>query len=111
MNNFTKFKKEFTKWQNKFGLNNYIVCFEKGDADEMDAYADIIINQPQMRAIVRFSNDKIDGQYLTPEEAGKHEAIHLLLGRMSVNGKSRYVSYDDYYEAEEELVNRLYKLL
>jgi len=45
------------------------------------------------------------------KDCAKHEMIHTLLARVSENGKARWLTDTDYYEAEEELVYKLEKII
>lgn len=45
------------------------------------------------------------------KETAKHEVVHVLLGKLSEYGRSRYVTPDELTEAIEEVVNRLAVLL
>jgi len=45
------------------------------------------------------------------KETAKHEIIHLLLSRASECGRSKDYTSNDIYEAEEELVRKLEKII
>ena len=108
---FALFQKEFTKYQKVFGLTGYRIFFGYEALDE--ALADIKINQENMTATVRLNSklpdkDKPDRDI---KKDAKHEAIHLLIGRLELNGRYRYASSGEIYESTEELVNRLENLI
>jgi hypothetical protein len=108
---FQTFQSEFTKWQNSFGLNGYKVYFKHEPSD--DSFADISIAQDEMCATARL-NSKLpekDIPHADVEASAKHEAIHLLLGRLEERGRDRYIRADEIYEATEELVRRLEHLI
>ena len=111
MTDFEIFQSEFRKWQEKFGLNGYQVYFKEEELN--GSFANIIINQGEMVATVKLNTK-------CPEEAvpfkdvrksAKHEALHLLIGRLEQDGRWRYSSEAEIYEAAEELVNRLEALI
>ena len=45
------------------------------------------------------------------DQTAKHEMIHLMIGRVTGNGGTRFVSKDDYDESEEALVVKLSKII
>lgn len=106
-NDFELFKEEFKKWQVKFGLTGYTVYFKHEKID--GSFADIKINQGDMVVTARL-NSKLstaNKPFKDIKGSAKHEAIHLLVGRLEQDGRYRYSSEPEIYEATEELVNRL----
>jgi hypothetical protein len=106
---FELFKKEFERYQKLFGLMGYKVYFWHDPLENSDVIANIFVDQGEMVASVKL-NSKLsrDAQkYKDIKKAARHEAIHLLTGRLERYAKSRAVSGDDIYEATEELVHRL----
>ena len=104
---FELFQKEFKMWQRNFGLIGYKVYFKHEPLDS--SFADIAINQGDMVATVRLNSslpDK-DKPHRSTKQSAKHEAIHLLVGRLEQNGRYRFTSENEIYEATEELVRRL----
>jgi hypothetical protein len=105
------FQSEFKKWQRLFGLTGYKVYFEYEPFD--NSFADISINQGDMVVTVRLNSklpDK-DKPHKDIKRSAKHEAIHLLVARLEKNGRYRYTSETEIYEATEELVFRLENLI
>lgn len=45
------------------------------------------------------------------KRSAKHEALHLLVGRLELNGRYRYSSESEICEAVEELVFKLEELI
>ena len=78
---FNAFKKSFIDWQNKLGLTQYDVCFEHAVLKSL--YAQITTNQMGKTATVRLNRDTGTGVVSKPQDDAKHEAIHLLLSRLS----------------------------
>lgn len=108
---FALFQSEFKKWQKLFGLTGYKVYFKHEPLD--NSFGDISINQEDMVVTVRFNSkltDK-DKPYQDIKRTAKHEALHLLVGRLEMNGRYRYISENEISEASEELVHRLENLI
>jgi len=106
-NEFSQFQKEFKKWQQKFGLTGYRVYFKYEPLD--NCFADVKVNLGCMVATVRL-NSKLpdeDKPFKDIKQSAKHEAIHLLVGRLEQNARYRYSSENEIYEAVEELVCKL----
>lgn len=110
---FELFKKEFSRYQALFGLTGYNVYFWHEPLEEADIIANISIDQEEMTASVRLNSklSKSARQCRDVRHAARHEAIHLLIGRLAKYAKSRYVMGADIYEATEELVHRLEDLI
>jgi len=106
-NDFELFQQEFKKWQEKFGLTGYQVYFKHEAFD--DGFASIKINQGDMVVTVRLNKQlpAKDKPFKDVKRSAKHEAIHLLVGRLEQDGRYRYCSEPEIYEATEELVHRL----
>ena len=111
MKDFDLFQVEFKKWQYRFGLTGYKVYFKYEPIDS--SFADININQGEMVATVRLSSKLPDKNkpHKDVRRSAKHEALHLLVGRLENNGRYRYCSENEIYEATEELVFRLEELI
>lgn len=104
---FDVFKSEFKKWQTRFGLNGYQLFFRHESLG--DCLADIDVDTKRMVATVRLDTRK------TPiadvKVSAKHEALHLLIGRLQECAWKRYTTQDEILEADEELVVRLQGLI
>ncbi len=108
---FLSFQKWFTFYQKKLGLDNYKVYFTYEPLEEH--FAEISINQEKMVATVRLNSklpDK-DKPFKNVKENAQHEAVHLLVGRLEARAYDRYVMKEEIYEAVEELVRRIQKLV
>ena len=108
---FEVFQSEFKKWQQKFGLTGYKVYFKHEKLE--DCFANILINIDAMVATAKL-NSKVateDKPLRDAKRSAKHEALHLLVGRLELLGRARYCSKDEMYEAVEELVNKLVDLI
>lgn len=110
-NDMELFQEEFKRYQKLFGLTGYKVYFKYELLE--DGFADISINQGLMVVAVRL-NSKLpdtDIPFKDVKRSAKHEAIHLLLGRLEENARWRYASEHEIYESTEELVFKLEDLL
>lgn len=108
---FQRFQLEFIKWQRKFGLMGYKVYFKYEELD--NCFADINVDLTEMVATVRYNSnlpDK-DKQFRSPKDSAKHEALHLLVSRLELNGRARYINAAEMYESAEELVRKLEVLI
>jgi len=108
---FELFQKEFKKWQEKFGLTGWAVYFKYEPLER--SFADIAINLEDMVATVRLNSDLPDKDkpHKDIKRSAKHEAIHLLVGRLEFNGRYRFVSDGEISESGEELVRKLENLI
>ncbi len=112
MTDFKLFQKLFKEYQKKFGLTGYKAYFKYepfGDGN----FADIDINLSDMIATVRLNSSLSDEEksFRDIAEVAKHEALHLLMGRVTQNGKYRYISNAELGESIEELVFKLEDLI
>ena len=110
---FEIFKREFTKWQTRFGLNGYSVHFEHKPLEGQ--LACISTQQNTMCTTVTLGSNRIKNQDACPPvtvpELAKHEAIHLLIHRVQSYGEARYLGSEEMGEAIEELTIRLERLI
>jgi len=108
---YERFQRSFNKYRKLFGLSGYKVYFKKEAIS--DSFADIMVDVTGKCATVRF-NDALsakDKAFRNPSGEGKHEAIHLLVGKLSEVAQSRYISQREVVESEEELVRKLEELI
>lgn len=111
---FELFKKECHQWIDKLELNNWKIYFEWG-GNTPNTYSTIFTKQDSYVGTIYFTKDWemtgvisiLDGI----KETAKHEIIHLLLSRFSNYAKSKDYTSADLYEAEEELVRKLERLI
>ena len=107
---FGQFQREFKKYQQMFGLNGYKVYYEEVPLD--DCFAQILTNPGNMAVTVRLNSVPAPhGTQRHPRQSAKHEAIHLLLNKLSDLAAQRYVRQGEVSEAEEELVFKLEGLI
>lgn len=111
MTDFELFKEEFTKYQELFGLTGYTIYFKYEPLEE--GFADMHIDLTHMAATIRLNSElpEKDKPFRDIKRTAKHEALHLLVGRLERNGRHRYISNDEMYETTEELVNKLEPLI
>lgn len=107
---YERFKVSFLEWQTKLGLSQYDVFFHQSCLK--DDFAQMIIKELAKVVSVHLAtvikNPKTDPG---PESHAKHEAIHLLLNRLSWLGDARCIEPTDIDEECEALVRRLEKVL
>jgi len=101
------FRREFERRQKQFGLCGYQVFFEEKKLE--DCFANITQNHGDMVATARVNSDPHGDR--KPIESAKHEAIHLLIGKLEYLAKRRYVSEDEIYTCAEELTVKLMGLI
>ena len=108
---FADFKRYFKEYQRKFGLAGYRVYFKR---QPMDGYfAEISYRQNEMVATVKL-NPKLKAAgtgWKDIKGHAKHEALHLLVARLSHLAATRFVVEEQIDEAEEELINKLEGLI
>ena len=108
---FGMFQKHFRRYQKRFGLTGYRVYFKYEPLDE--SFADMKLDLTDMVATVRLNSQLPDKDKPVKDikRSAKHEALHLLVGRLEENGRYRYSSKNEIYEAVEELVFKLEELI
>lgn len=109
---FDFFKQECQKWIEHFELNNYRVdfCLKKLKGNR----AEINVNSFYVSTITltaEWDDRIVDISDGVLAESAKHEVFHLLLGRFSGYAWKRFASKNEMLEAEEELVQKLSKLI
>ena len=108
---FADFKRYFKEYQRKFGLAGYRVYFKH---QPMGGYfAEVSYRQNEMVATVKFNSKLKDAGAGWRDIKGhaKHEALHLLVARLSHLAATRFAVEDQIDEAEEELINKLEGLI
>jgi hypothetical protein len=110
---FKEFRESFEFWQKELGCMDYEVTFLHEDID--GAFAGIDTVHDGRSCIVRLSvNIPDDAQNLTSFSAGgcgKHEALHLFLGRLSNLASIRYVTEREINVLDEGMVRVMERLL
>ena len=104
---FELFKKEFTKWQVKFELSHFRIEFIHEYVE--GARAQITSSPCNSTGVVRLSTDwkedEVDKNKIL--DSSKHEAIHLLFSKFSVQAKDKDYTSSDLDDTEEEIVRKL----
>lgn len=108
---FALFQKVFGSYREMFGLTGYRTYFKHEKLD--GAFADITIEQPSMVVTVRLNKGHpIENKaFEDVERSAKHEALHLLLGKLEDLAYDRHCRKSQIYEAIEEVVFKLEKLI
>lgn len=111
---FKIFKKECERLIKEFGLIGWEVCIVHQETSK-NSFADFQPDLVGKVATIRLNTEWDNTIKPLTEQAlkvsAKHEVIHLLLARLSVNAQCRFLTSDDLTEAEEELVRILEKLI
>ena len=109
---FEVFKKTFQKYQDLFGLSGYSVFF-RHEKLEGNIFGSINISLCDMTAAVSFNTELDEHLYAERDvkSTAKHEALHLLTGRIDQLAKNRHSTEAEIYAASEELVNKLMGLI
>lgn len=108
---FEQYKRYFEYYRNKFGLMGYEVFYKHKPIDGV--YASINANTGEMVATTTLNSKLSDDAkpFKNVKLSAKHEALHLLISRLENNGRCRFMSDGEMYEAAEELVNKLCLLI
>ncbi len=107
MKDFELFQKHFVKYQKLFGLTGYR-CYFKHEPLE-GRFADIEINAWDKVATVRLNSALPDSNRLFKDtkRTAKHEALHLLTGKLESLARNRYIDPDEIGEAVEDIAHSL----
>lgn len=107
---FEFFKAECRKWLKVFNLDGWGI--EYSHEKLKDEYGKILFNLEGHKASVFFTTE-IEPPFSRERmaETAKHEIIHLLLARLSEHAYYRFTTKDALEEAEEEIVQKLLRLL
>ena len=106
---FTIFKKEFKKWQVRFGLTGYSIDFKCESLG--DHSADIEVFQGDMFAVARLDSEVCNDPDSNIPLLAKHEAIHLLIARFQARALARFTTKNEIDEAVEEVTVKLEGLI
>ena len=108
---FTKFRREFQKYQKRFGLNGYEVYFKYEPLEGV--FADITTSLDKSVVTCRLNSalPAKDKQLKDIHGTAKHEAIHLLLEEVAGAARNRYVREEELEGAVERTVVKLAALI
>jgi hypothetical protein len=108
---FQLFKDEFQKWIPLLGLTGYRITYNKEVMDGSQAM--IYINEEGRTARVAYARYLTKKGYTNHDVryAARHEAVHLLLSRLTYMAASRYAIKKEIDHEEENLAVLLGKLL
>lgn len=109
---FNKFKKHFEHYLKKMGVTGWSIFYRHKSVND-ESYATVSFNLGSRLIIVNFADimDKEAYKDMNLKQIAKHEAFHGLLARLSELAYMRFVTKQEIYEAEEEAVIRLEKLI
>lgn len=109
---FDEFKKCFLKYYEKFGLQEYRILFQHKQLSS--SVAEIVVYEAGKVATVYLTvelPEETSYYFISPEIHAKHEAIHLLIMKLSYLAECRYVQPEEVDTESEALVRRLEKLI
>ena len=109
---FERFKKEFLRWVDIFGLKDWEINFDRRFIEK--GFAECATSLTGRIATITLTTElknEVDIKCFNPEDSGKHEAIELLLAPLEINARYRYVSSDEIEEATHTIVRILEKVL
>jgi hypothetical protein len=107
------YKASLANWIIHFGLQGWCVYVNHAKINGGDTFANMGTESVHMVATTQFSKI-FHGEEPTEERIkniGLHESLHLLLARLTTIARNRYISHDELYAAEEEVVNKLVNVL
>lgn len=108
---FLFFQSECKYWIEKWGLKNWKIYFRQIQLSRntiaesnrnLDYVATIFLTLDMKESVV-------DDKPILLKETAKHETLHILLARLVLNAQARYVSEDDIFESEHEVIRVLEK--
>ena len=108
---FERFKKSFLWWAEK--LHCDYRCYFLHEPVK-GGFAEVFMSESGKVATVRFGSflNKTDYKVKpSPEQVGKHEALHLLLHRLSWLGEQRWTGSEEISHEEHRIIRVLEKVL
>ena len=111
---FNLFISECKKWIKIFELNGWDIVYFHEELEPAKHIAQCRVDLEGRTINISLNSISPDNFIYTNKDIkkyAKHECIHALLGRFSVNAQSRYVSRSELYETEEELICKLEKII
>ena len=107
---FKVFKAEVERWVNNFGLHDWEVSIHHGDVGNDEHAAECIADPDTRNATIQLSDEftiLLPFSEMDIRRAGCHEALELLLARLSYLAESRSATYEQIGEARHEVIARL----
>jgi len=112
---FEVFKEHFNGYVEKFGLTGYQIYFDFSVLKESSESSFASITSDSLSMIANVEYNKFIPQEaiknINIKKTAKHEAIHLLLGKLDNLARARYVTPPEIRTEVEELVNKLTDLI
>src|SRR4030042_5058234 len=107
---FQEFQEAFKKYQDIFGLHDWKVYFKHEELENDFARIDSC-HETCVATVTMSSNlSKQDYYQFDPKEHGKHDAIHLLISRISCLAQSRHVTLEEINCEDERIVRIIHHL-
>ena len=108
---FLLFKKECLRLQKAWGLSGWELSFVFKPLN--NSFGNTNANLESRKVTLTFSATLSDDTESdrNPRRTAKHEMLHVLLWRLSCNGRARYPTESEMDETEHELVMQLMKII
>ena len=111
---FELFKSECKKWEERFKLDGWEIIYyhKKYEPDNSIAQSNFTLSAKSVSVTLNKEvEDELGYNTAGIKETAKHEMIHVLLGVVSELAYTRFTTKDELATAEEELVNKLIKII
>ena len=108
---FSSFQKEFEKYRKLLGLTGWQIFFEYKPLGDKFAQIKYVLGDGCATATLNSQIPPSLSEHKDVKRDAKHEAIHLLLGRLIWYANQRCVAQETLDEAEEEIVVKLEGLI
>ena len=111
---FKLFKRECEKWIDIFGLNGYEFRYSHEYAADEESLADVIWEPVSRSVHIRLCenwSDSYKKDDLQVRICSFHEVLHVLIGKLSVLSKSRFILEREVEEEEHAIIRTLEKVL
>jgi hypothetical protein len=92
-------------WVSKFGLTQYRYHFEFRRLK--NSHAEVFCQIPEKVVSVYLNKTQPKNDRRSEEDLAHHEALHILLAKLSWLASCRYVTREEIVDEEEEIVRRL----
>ena len=107
---FEKFTNEVNYWVKTLGINGWKYYFKHQKLTDARASCSIDLTA---RVATFFLNKNFSDKFTDVDicSSAKHEALHLLVGRLDCVARHRYINESETNEAVEELIRSLEKII
>lgn len=111
-NNFRIFVKECKFWVDKLHIDGWGVEYSMSKLGNVESFATITFQSNGMKARITFYQRQNEDQSADQiREHAKHEIMHLLIARYATMAENRFCRDEELEQAEEELVQKLLRVI